>query len=67
MGSMGRMLYSIGFWVRETGQALDRLGCSLQGNAAFKEECTTQKCHDQMPLFACCQGFVFYACKESPS
>lgn len=35
---MAKMLYSIGFWVRETGQALDRLGCRLQGSHAFKEE-----------------------------
>lgn len=34
----GRLLYSVGFWIRETGQALDRLGCRLQGNSAFKEQ-----------------------------
>lgn len=38
MGSLGRALYTVGFWVRETGQALDRLGCRLQGQYAFKEQ-----------------------------
>eukprot|EP00475_Leptophrys_vorax_P022390 TRINITY_DN3047_c0_g2_i1.p1 TRINITY_DN3047_c0_g2~~TRINITY_DN3047_c0_g2_i1.p1 ORF type:complete len:263 (-),score=9.52 TRINITY_DN3047_c0_g2_i1:241-1029(-) len=38
MGSLGRALYNVGFWVRETGQALDRLGCRLQGKYAFREE-----------------------------
>ncbi|KAH9320069.1 hypothetical protein KI387_021838, partial [Taxus chinensis] len=30
--------YTMGFWVRETGQALDRLGCRLQGNYGFQEQ-----------------------------
>lgn len=34
----GRGLYNIGYWVRETGQALDRLGCRLQGKYAYKEQ-----------------------------
>lgn len=34
----GRALYSIGFWLRETGQALDRVGCRLQGNFLYKEQ-----------------------------
>mmetsp|Transcript_13330 Transcript_13330/g.42292 ORF Transcript_13330/g.42292 Transcript_13330/m.42292 type:complete len:257 (-) Transcript_13330:110-880(-) len=34
----GRILYSLGYMVRETGQALDRLGMRLQGNEAFKEQ-----------------------------
>lgn len=38
MGSLGRALYSIGFWIRETGQAIDRLGCALQGSNAYKEQ-----------------------------
>eukprot|EP00270_Netrium_digitus_P021815 TRINITY_DN956_c0_g1_i1.p1 TRINITY_DN956_c0_g1~~TRINITY_DN956_c0_g1_i1.p1 ORF type:complete len:274 (-),score=62.36 TRINITY_DN956_c0_g1_i1:199-981(-) len=38
MASLGRMLYSFGFLVRETGQALDRLGCRIQGNYAFQEQ-----------------------------
>lgn len=28
----------MGFWIRETGQALDRLGCRLQGNYYFQEQ-----------------------------
>lgn len=36
---MARMLYGLGALVRETGQALDRLGCSLQGSYAFREQC----------------------------
>ena len=36
---MSWLLYRAGFWVRETGQALDRLGCRLQGSNAFTEEC----------------------------
>lgn len=38
MGTLGRAIYTVGFWVRETGQALDRLGCRLQGNYYFKEQ-----------------------------
>eukprot|EP00890_Picochlorum_soloecismus_P003294 jgi/Picsp_1/3966/NSC_01478-R1_protein len=30
-------LYRFGFWLRETGQALDRLGCQLQGNFSYRE------------------------------
>lgn len=33
-----RALYTVGFWIRETGQALDRAGCRLQGNYVFREE-----------------------------
>ncbi|KAL9682645.1 hypothetical protein QQ045_014447 [Rhodiola kirilowii] len=38
MGTLGRAIYSVGFWIRETGQALDRLGCRLQGNYYFQEQ-----------------------------
>lgn len=37
MGTMVRAVYRVGFWIRETGQALDRLGCRLQGNYFFRE------------------------------
>lgn len=37
MGSLGRAVYHMGFWIRETGQALDRLGSRLQGQYAFQE------------------------------
>ncbi|KAK4794221.1 hypothetical protein SAY86_012215 [Trapa natans] len=39
MGTLGRAIYTVGFWIRETGQALDRLGCRLQGNYYFHEQC----------------------------
>ncbi|XP_031117651.1 gamma carbonic anhydrase 1, mitochondrial-like [Ipomoea triloba] len=38
MGSLGRAFYTVGFWIRETGQALDRLGCRLQGKYYFQEQ-----------------------------
>ncbi len=39
----GRVLYNIGLWIRETGQALDRAGCRLQGNNVFKEPCMSSE------------------------
>lgn len=41
MGTLGKAIYSVGFWIRETGQALDRLGCRLQGNYYFQEQRTS--------------------------
>ncbi|XP_073152093.1 gamma carbonic anhydrase 1, mitochondrial [Henckelia pumila] len=38
MGTLGRVVYSLGNWIRETGQAMDRLGCRLQGNYYFQEQ-----------------------------
>jgi hypothetical protein len=38
MGTLGRAIYTVGFWIRETGQALDRLGGRLQGNYYFQEQ-----------------------------
>ncbi|CAD5192426.1 unnamed protein product [Musa acuminata subsp. malaccensis] len=38
MGTLGRAIYTVGFWIRETGQAIDRLGCRLQGNYLFQEQ-----------------------------
>ncbi|KFK28325.1 hypothetical protein AALP_AA8G501300 [Arabis alpina] len=35
---MAKAFYSVGFWIRETGQALDRLGCRLQGKNHFREQ-----------------------------
>ena len=34
---MSRFMFSIGTVLRETGQALDRIGCSMQGSTAFRE------------------------------
>ncbi|CAA0833987.1 Gamma carbonic anhydrase 1- mitochondrial [Striga hermonthica] len=38
MASLGRAFYAVGFWIRETGQALDRLGSRLQGTYLFQEQ-----------------------------
>ncbi|KAJ8622433.1 hypothetical protein MRB53_030962 [Persea americana] len=38
MGTLGKAIYTVGIWIRETGQALDRLGCRLQGNYYFQEQ-----------------------------
>ncbi|KAL2348546.1 hypothetical protein Fmac_002546 [Flemingia macrophylla] len=38
MGTIGRAFYAVGFWIRETGQAIDRLGSRLQGNYLFQEQ-----------------------------
>lgn len=38
MAGLGYAVYRVGFWIRETGQALDRLGCMLQGNYGFREQ-----------------------------
>ncbi|KAG7020499.1 Gamma carbonic anhydrase 1, mitochondrial, partial [Cucurbita argyrosperma subsp. argyrosperma] len=34
MGTLGKAIYTVGLWIRETGQAIDRLGCRLQGRFA---------------------------------
>jgi hypothetical protein len=41
MGTLGKAIYTVGFWIRETGQALDRLGCRFQGNYYFQEQRTS--------------------------
>ncbi|GMY28379.1 gamma carbonic anhydrase 1, mitochondrial [Fagus crenata] len=38
MGTLGKAIYTVGFWIRETGQAIDRLGSRLQGNYYFQEQ-----------------------------
>lgn len=38
MGTLGKAIYTVGFWIRETGQAIDRLGCRLQGKYYFQEQ-----------------------------
>ncbi|MBA0734013.1 hypothetical protein Gogos_017966 [Gossypium gossypioides] len=54
MGSLGKAIYTVGFWIRETGQALDRLGCRLQGNYFFQEQLsrhrTLMNVFDKSPL-----------------
>ncbi|KAK4746261.1 hypothetical protein SAY87_012573 [Trapa incisa] len=54
MGTLGRAIYSVGFWIRETGQALDRIGCRLQGNFHFQEQLsrhrTLMNIYDKTPV-----------------
>ncbi|KAI3450969.1 hypothetical protein Pfo_007634 [Paulownia fortunei] len=54
MGSLGRAIYTVGFWIRETGQALDRLGSRLQGNHLFQEQVsrhrTLMNLFDKVPV-----------------
>ncbi|KAK8710399.1 hypothetical protein V6N13_145723 [Hibiscus sabdariffa] len=38
MGTLGKAIYTVGSWIRGTGQALDRLGCGLQGSYYFQEQ-----------------------------
>lgn len=45
---MARFMFQVGLALRESGQALDRLGCMLQGNTAFKEALNR---HRMMGLF----------------
>ena len=37
-GRMSGIMRRLGSMIRETGQALDRLGCRLQGNNAYLED-----------------------------
>ncbi|GMH04169.1 hypothetical protein Nepgr_006008 [Nepenthes gracilis] len=54
MGTLGRAIYTVGFWIRETGQAIDRLGCRLQGNYYFQEQLsrhrTLMNIFDKVPV-----------------
>lgn len=54
MGTLGRAVYTVGFWIRETGQAIDRLGSRLQGNYHFHEQLsrhrTLMNVFDKKPL-----------------
>ncbi|PSS36489.1 Gamma carbonic anhydrase [Actinidia chinensis var. chinensis] len=54
MGTLGRTIYTVGFWIRETGQALDRLGCRLQGKYYFQEQLsrhrTLMNLFDKVPV-----------------
>ncbi|VAI70213.1 unnamed protein product [Triticum turgidum subsp. durum] len=47
---MAKAFYAVGFWIRETGQALDRLGCRLQGNYFFHEQIPDQAHEFVFPL-----------------
>ncbi|PKI40036.1 hypothetical protein CRG98_039566 [Punica granatum] len=54
MATLGRAIYTVGFWIRETGQAIDRLGCRLQGNYYFQEQLsrhrTLMNIYDKAPV-----------------
>ncbi|CAI9766676.1 unnamed protein product [Fraxinus pennsylvanica] len=54
MGTLGRAIYTVGFWIRETGQAMDRLGSRLQGNYLFQEQLsrhrTLMNLFDKVPV-----------------
>ncbi|WVZ19767.1 hypothetical protein V8G54_007089 [Vigna mungo] len=47
MGTLGRAIYSVGFWIRETGQAIDRLGSRLQGVSRHR---TLMNIFDKAPV-----------------
>ena len=55
MGTLGKAIYTVGFWVRETGQALDRLGSRLQGNYYFQEQCMS------VHLYMCLLNICFFS------
>ncbi|KAI4316832.1 hypothetical protein L6164_024772 [Bauhinia variegata] len=38
MGTLGKAIYTVGFWIRETGQVIDRIGSRLQGSYYFQEQ-----------------------------
>lgn len=37
MGTLGRAIYTVGKWIRGTGQAMDRLGSAVQGGLRAEE------------------------------
>jgi hypothetical protein len=43
------LLHRVGFAVRESGQALERVGCRLQGIYSFEEKCKDTKLHTGHP------------------
>ncbi len=62
MGTLGRIVYSLGVALRETGQALDRLGSRVQGSAAFKEECKHHLCTTVVYMEVEIDPFFFFFC-----
>jgi len=54
----------LGFAVRETGQAMDRLGCRIQGNYAYKERLCRHR--RVMPLFTK-KPFIGQDCFVAPN
>lgn len=60
---MARALYYLAGALRETGQALDRIGMTLAGNMAFKEQCTclVKRFHFLVRWFGCKKGRISLA------
>jgi hypothetical protein len=58
---MSRIMFALGTALRETGQALDRVGCSMQGSSAFREliskHKTVRAVYDKTPVLPSV-GFV---------
>ena len=46
---MAFLLKALGLALRETGQALDRVGCVVASSAAYKEPCARQRCPGALP------------------
>jgi hypothetical protein len=40
MGTLGRAIFTVGKWIRGTGQAMDRLGSTIQGGLRVEEQGT---------------------------
>jgi hypothetical protein len=38
MGTLGRAIFTVGRWIRGTGQAMDRLGSTIQGGRRVEEQ-----------------------------
>ncbi|CAN6208791.1 unnamed protein product [Urochloa humidicola] len=38
MGTLGRAIFTVGKWIRDTGQAMDRLGSTIQGGLRVEEQ-----------------------------
>jgi hypothetical protein len=38
MGTLGRAIFTVGRWIRGTGQAMDRLGSTIQGGRRIEEQ-----------------------------
>jgi len=55
MAGLGKAVYSIGFWVRETGQALDRSGVHDAGQVCVRGRAQPAP-HNHEPLRQTAQG-----------
>lgn len=63
MGTLGKAIYTVGFWIRETGQALDRLGCRFQGNYYFQEQRTSLEFYP--PTLTICGSSLMFLSDKS--